>query len=100
MARFQYQALSASGEVVAGEIDGPDVNTVIARLNEQALLPIRASEKRESAGGFELSFGRRNTFRQGDLPLFVQQLTRLLKASLPLDRALDILTTLLEDNRS
>ena len=46
MARFQYQALSASGEVVAGEIDGPDVNTVIARLNEQALLPIRATPQR------------------------------------------------------
>jgi type II secretory pathway component PulF len=61
MARFQYQALSASGEVVAGEIDGPDVATVIARLNEQALLPIRASEKRESAGlSLDLSFGRRN----------------------------------------
>ena len=44
MARFQYQALSASGEVVAGEIDGPDVKTVIARLNEQALLPIEATE--------------------------------------------------------
>jgi general secretion pathway protein F len=101
MARFQYQALSASGDVVAGEIDGPDVNTVIARLNEQALLPIRASEKRESAGlNLDLSLGRRNAFRQGDLPLFVQQLTRLLKASLPLDRALDILTTLLEDKRS
>src|SRR5215204_985778 len=101
MARFQYQALSASGEVVAGEIDGPDVNTVIARLNEQALLPIRATEKRESAGfELDLSFGRRGGFRQGDLPLFVQQLTRLLKASLPLDRALEILTTLLEDRRS
>jgi general secretion pathway protein F len=101
MARFQYQALSASGEVVAGEIDGPDVNTVIARLNEQALLPIRATEKRESAGlELDLSFGRRAGFRQGDLPLFVQQLTRLLKASLPLDRALEILTTLLEDRRS
>jgi general secretion pathway protein F len=101
MARFQYQALSASGEVVAGEIDGPDVNTVIARLNEQALLPIRATEKREGDGfELDLSFGRRAGFRQGDLPLFVQQLTRLLKASLPLDRALEILTTLLEDKRS
>ena len=100
MARFQYQALSASGEVIAGEIDGPDVKTVIARLNEQALLPIRATEKRESAGfNLDLSLGR-SGFRAGDLPLFVQQLTRLLKASLPLDRALEILTTLLEDKRS
>ena len=95
MARFQYQALSASGEIVAGEIDGPDVKTVIARLNEQALLPIEATEKRQSAGfNLDLSFGRRNGFPQGGLTLFVQQLTRLLNASLPLDRALEILTTM------
>jgi len=101
MARFQYQALSASGEVVAGEIDGPDVKTVIARLNEQALLPIEATEKRQGVGfNLDLSFGRRNGFPQGGLTLFVQQLTRLLNASLPLDRALEILTTLLEDKRT
>ena len=101
MARFQYQALSASGEVVAGEIDGPDVKTVIARLNEQALLPIEATEKHQGVGfNLDLSFGRRNGFPQGGLTLFVQQLTRLLNASLPLDRALEILTTLLEDKRT
>lgn len=101
MARFQYQALSASGEVVSGEIEAPDASTVIARLNDQALLPISATEKREGADfGFELSLGSRSGFPQGTLPLFVQQLTRLLTASLPLDRALEILTTLLEDRRS
>jgi general secretion pathway protein F len=101
MARFQYQALSASGEVVAGEIDGPDAKTVIRLLNEQALLPIEATEKRQGVGlNLDLSFGRRNGFPQGGLTLFVQQLTRLLNASLPLDRALEILTTLLEDKRT
>src|SRR5258708_25838086 len=101
MARCQYQVLCAWGEVVAGEIDGPDVKTVIGRLNEQALLPIEATEKRPGVGfNLDLSFGRRNGFPQGGLTLFVQQLTRLLNASLPLDRALEILTTLLEHNRT
>jgi general secretion pathway protein F len=101
MARFAYRALSASGDVVDGEIDGPDVKSVIALLNEQALLPIQATEKRPaSAFSFNLTFGRPNSFPQGDLALFVQQLTRLLKASLPLDRALEILTTLMEDKRT
>jgi general secretion pathway protein F len=101
MARFAYRALSASGDVVDGEIDGPDMKTVISRLNEQALLPIQATEKRAaSAFSFELSFGNQNRFPSGDLPLFVQQLTRLLTASLPLDRALEILTTLMEDKRT
>ena len=101
MARFAYRALSASGDIVDGEIDGPDVKSVIALLNEQALLPIQATEKREGSGfSFDLSFGRQNRFPQGELALFVQQLTRLLKASLPLDRALEILTTLMEDKRT
>lgn len=99
MARFQYQALSAAGELVAGEMDGPDVATVLARLNEQALLPIEASEKR-AGYSIELSFSRRSGFPQGDLALFVQQLARLLQASLPLDRALEILTTLMEKRQT
>ena len=101
MTRFAYRALSASGDIVDGEIDGPDVKSVIALLNEQALLPIQATEKRPSAGtSFDFSFGRTNTFPAGDLPLFIQQLTRLLQASLPLDRSLEILTTLMEDKRT
>jgi general secretion pathway protein F len=101
MTRFAYRALSASGDIVDGEIDGPDVKSVIALLNEQALLPIQATEKRPSAGrSFDFSFGRANTFPSGDLPLFIQQLTRLLQASLPLDRSLEILTTLMEDKRT
>jgi general secretion pathway protein F len=101
MARFAYRALSASGDIVDGEIDGPDVKSVIALLNEQALLPIQATEKRQASPfAFKLSFGRPNNFPQGELALFVQQLTRLLKASLPLDRALEILTTLMEDKRT
>lgn len=101
MTRFTYRALSAAGDVVDGEIDGPDVKSVIALLNEQALLPIEATEKREAASPrFGFSFGRPNSFPQGDLAMFVQQLTRLLNASLPLDRALEILTTLMEDQRT
>ncbi|WP_148360660.1 type II secretion system F family protein [Acidisphaera rubrifaciens] len=101
MARFTYRALSASGDIVDGEIDGPDVRAVIARLNEQALLPIEAAEKRaRPALGLRLSIGRGNRFAAGGLALFMQQLTRLLAASLPVDRALEILTTLLDDRRA
>lgn len=101
MARFTYRALSPSGDIVDGEIDGPDVKSVIALLNEQALLPIQATEKRStSAFNIDLSLGRGNIFPAGDLALFVQQLTRLLRASLPLDRALEILTSLMEDKRT
>ena len=101
MTVFAYRALSASGDIVSGEMDGPDMASVLGRLHEQALLPIEASEKRPSLGfNIDFSFGNSGGFPQGNLALFIQQLTRLLNASLPLDRALEILTTLMEDKRS
>lgn len=101
MATFTYRALSAGGEIVSGEIEGPDQKTVLERLNEQALLPIQAVEKRAGRGfQLELGFGSPEAFPPAELSLFFQQLTRLLKASLPLDRALEILTTLMESRKT
>jgi general secretion pathway protein F len=100
MARFEYSALSAAGDVVSGELDGPDTAAVIEWLHEQALLPIHAIEKRpgRTSPFFRLIAPRSLPGR--DLALFSQQLARLLKANLPLDRALEILTTLAGDKRS
>lgn len=101
MARFEYSALTVAGDVVAGELDGPDAAAVIERLHEQALLPIRAIEKR-AGGGNPLRFPWRaaRSLPGRDLALFSQQLARLLKANLPLDRALEILTNLAAAERS
>ena len=96
MARFEYSALSPAGDIVSGELDGPDAATIIERLHEQALLPIHAVEKR--AESFRLPVLKALPGR--DLALFSQQLARLLKASLPLDRALEILTGLAAERRS
>jgi general secretion pathway protein F len=101
MPTFHYRALSPSGDAVIGDLQAPDLATVIARLNEQALLPIHAAEKRDGLGArLRFSFGSAAKFPSGDLALFFQQLTRLLGASIPLDRALEILTTLLENKRT
>jgi general secretion pathway protein F len=97
---FQYEALSPAGDTVTGELEAPDVASVIARLNEQALLPVEAVEKHIARSRFRLTWGGSDTFPSGGLALFIQQLTRLLNASLPLDRALEILTSLTDDARS
>ena len=100
MARFEYSALSAAGDVVSGELDGPDTATVIEWLHEQALLPIHAVEKRPGRTGPFFRLVAPRSLPGRDLALFSQQLARLLKANLPLDRALEILTTLAGDKRS
>jgi len=101
MPRFQYRALSPTGEIVAGELDGPDSAAIIERLHDQALMPIDAVEERvlkRPALGRRLYAGR--SLRPGGLALLTQQLSRLLKAGLPLDRALEILASLAADKRS
>jgi len=99
MARFVYRALSATGDVVKGEVEGPDAASVIDRLHAQALLPIEATEKPTQSPGFTLRLGSSRSLPGRELALFSQQLARLLKAGLPLDRALEILATLARDRR-
>jgi general secretion pathway protein F len=101
MARFEYSALSAAGDIVSGELDGPDAAAIIEQLHEQALLPIHAIEKRpDKGGGFSFRLPASRGLPGRDLALFSQQLARLLKANLPLDRALEILTGLAAENRA
>lgn len=93
--RFEYSALSAAGDLVTGELDGTSAAAVIERLHEQALLPIHAAQKKlRPPGAFSLQLRTPRRLPGRDLALFSQQLARLLKAGLPLDRALDILTSL------
>jgi general secretion pathway protein F len=98
MPRFEFSALSDAGDVISGELEGPDADAVIAQLHARALLPIHAIERRADPGTSafaQLWTWRRQPKLSGrDLALFSQQLGRLLKAGLPLDRALDILATI------
>src|SRR5437764_7343348 len=101
MERFEYSAMSASGDVISGELDGPDAAAVIEWLHEQALLPIHAVEKRSGKrDSFRFRLGVPRSLPGADLAILTQQLARLLKANLPVDRALEILTSLAGDKRS
>ena len=95
MTRFRYQAVSASGEVVAGEMEAETQAAVIERLQGQGHVPIRA----DAAAGWslarlmslELTPRRKRALRY--LPLITQQLATLLHAGLALDRALELAQT-------
>jgi general secretion pathway protein F len=101
VARFHYTALSTAGDLIAGELDGPDAAAVLARLHDQALLPISAEEKpRERTRLRAPGLAGANRLPARELALFSQQLARLLKASLPLDRSLAILAALVADGRA
>jgi general secretion pathway protein F len=97
MPRFRYKAVTAAGEVVEGEIDGSSRTAVIEQLRRQGSLPIRADEHvsrlvhRKTGRGFGQ---RRITLK--DLLVFTQELATLLRAGLPLDRALSFVADLAE----
>ena len=108
MPMYQYKAVSPSGEIKEGVVEGATQAGVIAHLQSTGLIPIRAAEvlaggiattPSTSDGGatrqaFSL-FGR-GKVSQDDLGLITRELATLLRAGLPLDRSMEILIGLAE----
>ena len=99
MAVFHYKAVSPSGETLRGEMEAATSDEVIARLQEAGNLPISASE---AGSGLNFSFGRMGADRlsSSDIGDLTTQLSILLGAGLPLDRALTVMSDLSEGERS
>lgn len=101
---FQYKAVTPAGEVLEGAMDASSQKGVIERLRDMGYTPIRAFE----AGGADAApAGRRASsgswFRQGvsadEVGVLTQEIATLLGAGLPLDRSLEILVGLAENDR-
>jgi general secretion pathway protein F len=94
MPLFRYQAVDPAGEVIKEEIEAKDQDTVVGRLQDQGLLPLSIEETTPgslSHGLRQPLFARRQRISQTDIALITRQLANLLRAGLPLDRALTIL---------
>ena len=98
MPLFEYKAVAPSGETVQGTMEAASLDLVILKLQEAGNIPLQA---RESGGGFSLggfSLGRRG-MNSREVGEFTQQLSTLLGAGLPLDRSLQVLLDLSENDR-
>jgi general secretion pathway protein F len=95
MMRFRYEAVSASGELVAGEMEAETQAAVIERLQSQGHVPIRADAASRGALARLLSWEVRPRKKRPvrNLALLTQQLATLLHAGLSLDRALELAQT-------
>jgi len=93
MPRYCYEAVTVGGELVQGEMEASDRAAVIARLQEAGSVPIRASPA--DGGALTALWTRRRAgarrIGRRDLAAFTQELSSLLHAGLPLDRALAIM---------
>ena len=99
MPAFQYKAATTDGEVITGTLNGTSRQQVVERLQSLGQTPIRVDESAQP----DRSRGprRRNTRRITDQHIAnaTRELGTLLRAGLPLDRALSILASLSEGDR-
>jgi general secretion pathway protein F len=94
---FHYKAVRFDGEPVEGDMDAADQATVIRHLQGEGLIPIEA----RSSGGLrrQITFGRAKVLTNKDISVLTRELATLLEAGLTLDRSLQILIELTEDER-
>jgi general secretion pathway protein F len=97
MAQFRYQALSAAGEPLQGQMEAASAEEVIGRLQEAGHIPVEARRADEVASGTSwAALFQRKTLGPEQVLQFTEQLATLLGAGQPLDRALAILLDLPE----
>jgi len=99
MLTFEYKAATADGGIVNGVLIGSSRGDVVEQLHALGHVPIRIDETtRQSQTDKKFRF-RRQRITQEQIADVTRGLSTLLRAGLPLDRALSILTTL-EDGSS
>jgi general secretion pathway protein F len=98
MPLYRYKALNTRGEMLDGQMEAASDSEVALRLQEQGHLPVEATLASGSGGesAWRALF-KPKTFAGERLVQFTMQLSTLLGAGQPLDRALTILLELPED---
>lgn len=97
---YRYKAVNNAGDVAAGELDAANESEIVERLRDQGLMPMqvvaatgdRASAAPGTARRRSLFAPRRVT--RSHVLAITRELATLLRAGLPLDRALEILINL------
>lgn len=94
--RFRYEAVTAAGEIVAGEMEAETQRAVVERLQSLGHVPIRAEAGTETLLSRLMRFELRlqPARPRPNLVLVTQQLATLLQAGLSLDRALELAQTM------
>jgi general secretion pathway protein F len=99
MPLYAYRAVSPAGEVSTGELDAANESEIVDRLRDQGMMPMRiapATGAGANAGAGAARAPRRSLFAprrvtRDNLLAITRELATLLRAGLPLDRALEVL---------
>jgi general secretion pathway protein F len=97
---FRYKAVDHAGDVAIGELDAANEAEIVDRLRDQGLMPmqvgpagagVRAAAPAAGAAGPRRAWFAPKRVTRDQLMAFTRELATLLRAGLPLDRALEIL---------
>jgi general secretion pathway protein F len=89
MATFFFRAVAADGKMRTGSLSGDTERTVVRELRTQGLTPVYVGTSPKGAS-LELKLPTFGKGRRRDVLFFTQELSTLLNAGVPLDRALTI----------
>lgn len=92
MAVYTYRASRMDGEVIEGVMEAPSEDAALDRLKNAGVIPIRLAVNRKDGGRKKIGLKS----RKRNLLTFTTELSALLTAGLPLDRALNILSAISE----
>lgn len=99
MPEFFYKAATPSGKTIEGFLEGKDEKTILQNLHEQGYIPIRILSRQKTSEKWRLPFFLSRRGGVSNLLALTQELATLISAGLPLDRSLDILSSLMEDKK-
>lgn len=97
MSSFYFKAVAADGKLRTGSLAGESDKAVARELRKQGLTPVYVGVEQKK--GFELTLPDFTRGRHRDILFFTQELSTLLNAGVPLDRALTITSELTERPR-
>ncbi len=89
MATFFFRAVAADGKIRNGSLSGDSERTVAVDLRKQGLIPVYVGAAPKNVN-FEIKMPAFATGRRRNVLFFTSELSTLLNASVPLDRALSI----------
>ena len=86
---FFFRAVASDGKVRTGTLSADNDKSVIAELRRQGLIPVHVGSEQKKAG-FKLNLPTFNAGKRKDVLFFTQEMSTLLNAGVPVDRALSI----------
>jgi general secretion pathway protein F len=96
MATFFFRAVASDGKARSGTLTGDNDKIVARELRKQGLTPLYVGVAPKGASSFEIKLPSFGKGRRRDVLFFTQELSTLLTAGVPLDRALSITGELTE----